>query len=96
MDSKINKKKAKKVLEETATKTVRYTVKTVIIFFILIIIYTVVVTIWGMLQKGTGFLEDIATLSVGGFWAFFLGYFGWRLGQTIEQYLLSMKKKEKS
>ena len=49
--------------------------------------------ILGVIKSGADFLENIATFSVGSFWAFFLGYFGRRLGQTIEGYLASMKKK---
>jgi len=58
----------------------------------LIIAYTIAVTILGYIKSGIDFLESIATISVGGFWAFFLGYFGWRLGQTIENYLISIKR----
>ena len=93
MPKKIDREKARRVLGETANRTVKFTVKTVIIIFVLIIIYTIIVTILGMIKSGTDFLENIATISVGGFWAFFLGYFGWRLGQTIESYLASMRKK---
>ncbi|MCK4332677.1 MAG: hypothetical protein KAV40_03770 [Thermoplasmatales archaeon] len=93
MPKKISKEKAKKVIGKTASKTIHFTVKTVIVIFVLIIIYTIAVTILGFIKSGVDFLENIATISVGGFWAFFLGYFGWRLGQTIESYLASMKKK---
>ena len=96
MPKKINKEKAKKVIEETATKTVRFTMKTVIIVFVTIVFYTVAVTLFGFFRSGEDFLtilQNIATISVGGFWAFFLGYFGWRMGETVEHYLISMKKK---
>ena len=93
MPKKISKEKAKKVIGKTATKTVQFTVKTVIIIFIIIIFYTIAVTVLGFIKSGVDFLENIATISVGGFWAFFLGYFGWRLGQTIENYLGSIRKK---
>ena len=93
MPKKINKEKAKKVFEKTASKTVHFTVKTMIVIFVLILIYTIAVTILGIIKSGTDFLENIATISVGGFWAFFLGYFGWRLGQTIENYFVSMRRK---
>jgi hypothetical protein len=89
----MSKDKAKKILGKTATKTVQFTMKTVIIIFVLIIIYTIVVTILGIIKSGADFLENIALISVGGFWAFFLGYFGWRLGQTIENYFASIRKK---
>ena len=93
MPQRISKEKARRVLGKTATKTVQFTKKTVIIIFVLIIVYTIVVTMLGIIKSGADFLENIATISVGGFWAFFLGYFGWRLGQTIETYLVSMRKK---
>jgi len=96
MPKKIDKEKAKRVIEQTATKTVRYTMKTVVIIFVILIFYTVAVTLIGYLSSDEDFLtilRSIATLSVSGFWAFFLGYFGWRMGQAVEHYLVSMKKK---
>ena len=93
MEKKTSKEKVKRALEKTTAKTIQFTMKTVIIIFILIIIYTIIVTILGIIKSGADFLENIATFSVAGFWAFFLGYFGWRLGQTIENYFASMKKK---
>ena len=63
-------------MEDTATKTVHFTMKTVIVVFVLIIAYTIAVSILGVIKSGIDFLESIATISVGGFWAFFLGYFG--------------------
>jgi len=97
MSPKIDKTKAKKMMGETAAKTVRFTVTMVKIIFILIIVYTAFVTIWFFLSSPTPekFLENIATISVGGFWAFFLGYFGWRLAQSIEVYFYDMRKKKK-
>ena len=87
--------KAKKVVEETAVKTFKVTAMLAKIIFIVIIVFTFFVTIWQyFFVKREQFLTDIATLSVAGFWAFFLGYFGWRMGQTIEVYFLQLKKKK--
>ena len=96
MKTKIDRGKAKKVVEETASRTVRFTIKMVKVIFIIIIIYTAVVTIYFFLKTPTPVkkLEEVATLSVAGFWAFFLGYFGWRLGQSIEVYLWDVRKKK--
>lgn len=97
MKTKIDKDNAKTVVGKTATKTFRFTVTIVKIIFILIIVYTVLVTMWVFLytsNKGD-ILTNIATISAGGFWAFFLGYFGWRMGQTIELYFIELKKKRK-
>lgn len=92
---KAYKDKAKKVVGETATKTVKATKTVVKIIFILIIIYTFFISIYLFLTTDPEqFLTNVATISVGGFWAFFLGYFGWRMGETVESHFRSMKKKE--
>ena len=65
-----------------------------IIIFICIIIYTIVVSVWTFINAGADFLTNVATISVGGFWAFFLGYFGWRMGQTIEEYFRTIRQKK--
>ena len=86
------KQKAKKVVEETATKTVKATKTMVKVIFILIIIYTIIISIYLFITTDPEqFLTNIATISVGGFWAFFLGYFGWRMGQTIETSFFKLK-----
>jgi len=95
MKRKIDKDKAKRMLETTASKTVKFTMTMVKIVIILILVYTVIVTIWIFLETGAqDFLINIATISVGGFWAFFLGYFGWRMGQTVEEYFDQIKRKK--
>jgi Trk-type K+ transport system membrane component len=95
MKSKIDKVKAKKKVEETASKTVKITVEMVKLSFILILFYTIVVSIWFFLDEGVeGFLKNVATISVAGFWAFFLGYFGWRMGESVEQYFIQIRKKK--
>jgi Trk-type K+ transport system membrane component len=94
---KIYTDKMKKVREETAVKTVKVTMTIIKVIFIIIIVYTVVASLYLIFTSETGrkdFLTNMVTLSVGGFWAFFLGYFGWRMGQTIEIYFLNLKKKK--
>ena len=96
-DRKITAKdKAKKAVEKTAQTTIKFTATMVKIIFIIIIIFTIFVTLWQyFFVNREQFLSTIATVSVGGFWAFFLGYFGWRMGQTIEVYFHDLKKKNK-
>ena len=94
METRPRKEKAKQVIEKTATRTVQFTVRMVKLIFIILIVYTIIVSIWIFFTTGTDFLTNIATISVGGFWAFFLGYFGWRLGQSIEEYLIRITKKK--
>jgi len=78
--------KAKKVVEETTIKTVKATSHFIRWIFILLAGYVGIVTFLGYISTGQEFLATVATASVGGFWAFFFGYFGWRLGQSIEDY----------
>jgi len=93
MKARLDKEKAKKVVGKTASSTIKFTVKMVKIIFIIIIIYTVLVTLFLFLTEDKQeILKNIATISAGGFWAFFLGYFGWRLGQSIEMYFMNLKK----
>jgi len=86
--------KGKKLMED-ASKTVKFTFKILKVIFIVIILYTVLVSIYLYYETNSGdFLNDIAALSIGGFWAFFLGYFGWRMGQTVEDYIIHIRKKK--
>ena len=84
-----------KLVEGTASKTVKVTLTMVKAIFFLIIIYTVIVSIYLFFASNQEqFLTNIATISVGGFWAFFLGYFGWRMGKTLEDYLHSIRRRK--
>jgi hypothetical protein len=74
----------KEAVEKTATKTVEVTIGIIKWAFIIIVSYISIVTFLGYLSAGTSFLTNVATLSVGGFWGFLFGYFGWRLGESIE------------
>ena len=91
MELESSKNKAKKVIKKATEETIKFYKKILIIVFVLIVIYTVVVSIFAFISTGTAFLTNVATISVGGFWAFFLGYFGWRMGQIIEEYFKTMR-----
>jgi len=78
----VKNKKAKKIVKETA-KTTKNFLKVV---FALLVIYISVSSAYGFLTSGEKFLQDVITLSIGGFWAFFFGYFGWRIAESIENY----------
>jgi hypothetical protein len=88
------KQKAKKVIKKATTESVKFSKQLLIIIFVIIIIYTIAISIWTLISGGRDFLTNVATLSVGGFWAFFLGYFGWRMGETIEEYFKNLKPKK--
>jgi len=93
----LDKDKTLKAVEETATKTFSFTLTIMKIIFILIVIYSIAIVFLISLEGGVNFNEfliNIATISVGGFWAFFLGYFGWRMGQSMEIYFFKLKNKD--
>jgi len=96
MKTVFDKDRAIKTIEETASKTVSFTVTMMKIIFILIVVYSIAITLLISYNSGTDFndfLITMATISVGGFWAFFLGYFGWRMGQTLEVYFYKLRTK---
>jgi len=91
---KIAKEKAKKVIEKTTQRTVKLTKTVLIAIFVVMIIFTIIVSIIQFISQDlNAFITGIATLSIGGFWAFFLGYFGWRMGETVEASFGKIKKK---
>lgn len=92
---RLDASKARRVMEKTASKTVKFTLTMLKVIFVIVIIYSVLVSIYLLFSSSGGdFLIDIATLSIGGFWAFFLGYFGWRMGQSLEEYFTHIEKKK--
>jgi len=91
---KLDKDKAKRAVGRTASTTVKVTMTVVKLIFVIIIAYTIFISVYLFLTTNREqFLTNIATISVGGFWAFFLGYFGWRMGQTIEHYFVNIKRR---
>ena len=62
----------------------------------IVIIHSVLVSIYLLFSpSGGNFLIYIASPGIGGFWAFFLGYFGWCMGQSLEEYFFHIKKKNR-
>lgn len=86
------KRKKNNFINGTASFAWDITSKVIRWVFIIIVAYIAIVMIYGFYAQGPEFLQNIVTFSIGGFWAFFLGYFGWRLAQQIEEILLNFKK----
>jgi hypothetical protein len=87
------KTKAKEVVEKTVVKTAKYSISFIRWVFFFLVLYISVVTAWGYFVSGDEFVQNIATLSVGGFWAFFFGYFGWRMGESLEKHFSFRRNK---
>jgi hypothetical protein len=82
----------KRQLEEIRDKSVKTTIHFLRWIFFIIFIYIAFTIAYGLWLKGAEFFETVVNFSVGGFFAFFMGYFGWRLAEVIEDWL---RKKEK-
>lgn len=50
---------------------------------VLILVYIVAGMVVLLITEGGEFLKQIVTLSIGGFFGFFLGYFGWVFAESI-------------
>ena len=91
---KIDKPVDKHIFFEIPTKTITITMYAIRWFLFLILIYIVISVGMMFFTQSFEFLKQIVTLSLGGFFGFFMGYFGWLLAQQITMWL-SGKKKEK-
>jgi len=80
-------KKQLKTIQQTTVKTTVHFLKWIFFLIFLYIGFTIVYSFW----KNPDFFEQVVTLSVGGFFAFFMGYFGWRLAQLIEEWFKGKK-----
>lgn len=63
-------------------------------FLFLILVYIIISVTVMLLTESYTFLQQIVTLSIGGFFGFFMGYFGWLFAHQITTWL-SGKRREK-
>lgn len=61
---------------EISTHVVKYSLVVVLVYLVITMLYLIY-------TKRETFFENIATWSIGGFWAFFMGYFGWLFAESI-------------
>ena len=47
----------------------------------------------GLLLTNEEYIQQIVTLSIGGFLGFFMGYFGWRAAMLVEEHFIKLSKK---
>jgi len=84
------KKQFKKIQETTLQTTVSF----LRWIFFLIFLYIGFTIIYGLWLDGMDFINSVMTFSVSGFFAFFMGYFGWRLAELIEEWLRKTRGKK--
>lgn len=63
-------------------------------FLFLILVYIIISVTVMLLTESYTFLQQIVTLSIGGFFGFFMGYFGWLFAHQITTWLSGKKREE--
>jgi len=79
----IKKKPEKVTLEELPKHAMRLSLHGIKLLMVIILLYIIAGTIILLVTQGFSFLQNIITLSIGGFFAFFMGYFGWIFAESI-------------
>ncbi|HEC81323.1 MAG TPA: hypothetical protein ENI42_02700 [Thermoplasmatales archaeon] len=81
-------------VDELPTKTLAVTMYALrwILFFVLV--YIVISTTVMFFTESYSFLQQIVTLSIGGFFGFFMGYFGWVFAHHITTWLTGKGKED--
>jgi len=85
MPTKNNYQKVLKTSVEITGHTLR-------ILLAVVVAYVVITMIFLAIQQKDAFLVNIATWSMGGFWAFFMGYFGWMIAESITKTFFKKNK----
>jgi len=83
--------RTKKTLEKTADTTITVTRHFIIWVFLILAVSITGITLVSYISSGVD-ISTITSLGIGGFWAFFGGYFGWRLAEELETYFKWRKK----
>lgn len=91
---KKEKKTFSDFLYKIPTKTLAITTYAVRWLLFLILVYVIISVSVMFFTKSYEFLQQIVTLSLGGFFGFFMGYFGWFFAHQLTTWLKG-KKKEK-
>jgi len=91
---KRDKKNFSDVLYKIPTKTLMITTYAVRWFLFLILVYVIISVSIMFLTQSYEFLQQIVTLSLGGFFGFFMGYFGWLFAHQLVTWLKG-KREEK-
>lgn len=92
IEKRMDLTKTKHIVKKSADTTLHVTKHFIIWIFLLLSIGITLITLIGYISSGVD-ISTIASLGIGGFWAFFFGYFGWRLGQEVEEHFRWRNKK---
>jgi DNA-binding transcriptional regulator YhcF (GntR family) len=90
-DMKLNKEQVER-LPETTIKVTGHALRYILA---IVIVYLIISMLWLIYTKREEFLMSIVLWSIGGFWAFFMGYYGWMLAQQIHESMTNRIKRRR-
>ncbi|RLF54064.1 MAG: hypothetical protein DRN13_03235 [Thermoplasmata archaeon] len=91
---KLDRNRSKDILYRLPIKTFTITVYAFRWFLFLILVYVLISLTVMFFTESYEFLRQIVTLSLGGFFGFFMGYFGWLFAHQVVVWLSGKKKEE--
>ena len=86
--------KTKEMLEKFPEATLTLTTYAMRWVLLLILIYIIISSLVLFFTESFSFLTQIVTLSIGGFFGFFMGYFGWMFAQQITEWISGREEQE--
>lgn len=87
------KEKIDRITAKTVDATLKITDRIIKWILIIILVYIVISMLYLSYNQRGEFLVNIVIWSVGGFWAFFMGYWGWMFAEKITQSFVKKTKK---
>jgi len=91
---KLDRNRSKDILYHLPIKTFTLTIYAFRWFLFLILVYVLISLTVMFFTESYEFLRQIVTLSLGGFFGFFMGYFGWLFAHQVVVWLSGKKKEE--
>lgn len=64
------------------------------LLLLVVLVYIVTSTLIMFLTQSFSFLRQVVTLSIGGFFGFFMGYFGWVLAHKLTRWLSGKERED--
>ncbi|MCD6236429.1 MAG: hypothetical protein J7K13_00550 [Thermoplasmata archaeon] len=81
-------------IEQIPLKTFTFAAYALRWILLMVLVYIITSTTLMLFTQSYSFLQQIVTLSIGGFFGFFMGYFGWIFAHELTQWISGKKKDE--
>jgi hypothetical protein len=83
-----------KNIEQIPLKTFTFAAYALRWILLVVLVYILTSTALMLFTQSYSFLQQIVTLSIGGFFGFFMGYFGWIFAHELTQWISGKKRDE--